>query len=409
MKLSSPFAGAALSAALFLGAAGSVLTPGVARAEAVRPEVGKPLQEAASDLKAQRYRDALAKVNEAEAVPNKTPNETYTIERMKFAVESAAGDAAGLAAALDQILASGRASAAEKIQMTEAVAVAYYRAKDYTRAAQWTERYFKEGGTEGSMHTVLIQSYYLAGDCSGVQHQVQGTESAGHAPTEEDLQLLANCYEQKKDKAGYASVMEQLVTYYPKREYWSDYISRTQSKPGFADRLDLDLYRMRFLTGNMTSANDYMEMAQLDLESGDPAEAKKVMDQGFANKVLGTGNEAVRQSRLRDLVNRSLADQLKKVDQLENDASSTDSGDGLVNLGLALVSAGQTDRGLSIIAKGMTKDSFKRPEDAKLHQGIAFVMAGKKGKARDILRSVRGTDGTADLAHMWLIYMGNAA
>ena len=35
-------------------------------------------------------------------------------------------------------------------------------------------------------------------------------------------------------------------------------------------------------------------------------------------------------------------------------------------------------------------------------------MAGKKAKGRDILRTVKGTDGTQDIARLWLIYSGGA-
>ncbi len=59
----------------------------VARAqEAVRPEVGKPLQAARDLYKQGKYKEALAKVREAEAVPNRTAQENHLIEQMRAAV-----------------------------------------------------------------------------------------------------------------------------------------------------------------------------------------------------------------------------------------------------------------------------------------------------------------------------------
>ena len=52
--------------------------------EAVRAEVGKPLQAAQEAIKAQKFKDALARVNEADAVANKTANESFQIERMRL-------------------------------------------------------------------------------------------------------------------------------------------------------------------------------------------------------------------------------------------------------------------------------------------------------------------------------------
>ena len=48
--------------------------------QGMRPEVGKPLQQASEMLKAGKAKEALAMVREADAVPNKTPAEQLTIK-----------------------------------------------------------------------------------------------------------------------------------------------------------------------------------------------------------------------------------------------------------------------------------------------------------------------------------------
>ena len=64
-----------------------------AKAQTVRPEVGKPLQSAIDLLKGKKAKEALAMAREAQAVPNKTPYETYMVTRV--IAQAAAG--AGLA------------------------------------------------------------------------------------------------------------------------------------------------------------------------------------------------------------------------------------------------------------------------------------------------------------------------
>ena len=54
------------AAAVLAGALGTV------QAQAVRPEVGRPLQQASELMKAGKAREALAKVREADAVGGKT-------------------------------------------------------------------------------------------------------------------------------------------------------------------------------------------------------------------------------------------------------------------------------------------------------------------------------------------------
>ena len=71
----------------------AALAAGNAQAqEALRPEVGKPLQAAQDLIKAGKYKEALAKVRDADGVANKTANESFTIERMRIAAASGAGD-----------------------------------------------------------------------------------------------------------------------------------------------------------------------------------------------------------------------------------------------------------------------------------------------------------------------------
>src|SRR5687768_12016959 len=94
-------AAAMLSASLLAGAQ-----------ETVRPEVGKPLQQAGDLIRAQRYKEALAKVREAENAGARNANETFLIERMRIAAASGAGDVETAAKSFEAI--SGRVSAAER-------------------------------------------------------------------------------------------------------------------------------------------------------------------------------------------------------------------------------------------------------------------------------------------------------
>jgi tetratricopeptide (TPR) repeat protein len=221
------------------------------------------------------------------------------------------------------------------------------------------------------------------------------------------LQLLANLAARQNDKAGYANAMERLVAHYPKKEYWADLLNRVQAKPGYADRLTLDLYRLKLASGQLQSAAQYMEMSQLALQAGFPAEGKKIVDLGFQNNVLGAGPEAARHKRLRDLAAKNAAEDLKTMAQGEAEAGKNKDGIGLVNLGYAYVTVGQVEKGIELMEQGIRKDSLKRPEDAKLHLALAYLQADKKAKAIQTFKTVQGTDGTADLARLWVMQVNH--
>jgi len=387
---------AAAALALVLGAVGSALA-----ADTVRPEVGNPLNAAQALVKSGKGREALAKVNEADAVGNKTPYESFLIQQMRGSAALAAGDNEAAIKSFEAVLASGRVSGREAIQMQEAIAVGYYKMKEYPKAAQAAAKYFKEGGTDPAVRTVQLQSYYLGNDCSSVGRML-GEESS-HKASEEELQILRTCYSREKDDAGYVAATERLLQSYPKKEYWTELLARVQRKPGFSDRLGVHVYKLRNATGNFANANDYMELAQLAMQDGVPAEAKVIMDKGYSAGVLGKGSEAARQKRLGDLVDKTLADSKKVRAQEEKDAQAAKAGDDLVRIGLEYVYEGQADKGLALVEQGIKKGGLKRPDDAKLRLGEAQLYAGKKNAAVATLKTVKGSDGTADLARLWVL------
>ena len=392
-----------IAAALLLAGAMAL-----AQAQALRPEVGKPLQAAQELIKAQKYKEALAKVRDADAVPNKNANETYMVERMRIAAASGAGDTDAAAKAFEALSGSAKVSAADKLRMIESIAGTYYRAKEYAKAQQWYARYFKEGGTSSANRTLMIQTQYLSGDFAGAEKElmaeIQATEKSGATPPEDRINLLMNAAVRQKDIAGETFALERLVSHYPKKEYWVALLSRMQRKPNFSDRLTLDTYRLSLATGSMIAGNDFSEMAQLALQAGSPAEAKLVVDKGFAVGALGTGPQADRHKRLRDLVAKRLDEAKKTQADDEREALAAKDGNALLVVGMNLVFAGDKARGVQLMQQGISKGGLKRPEDAKLHLGIALFMAGDNAKAQASFKTVTGADGTADLARLWLLY-----
>jgi hypothetical protein len=400
--------GSRLAARLFAALAASFALQLAGAQEGLRPDVGRPLQAAQELIKGQRYKEALAKVRDADAVGGKNANESFMVERMRIAAASGAGEVDTAAKSFEALAGSSRISAADKARMIESIAGSYYRNRDYAKAMQWGQRYVKEGGTNPAIRSLLIQSQYLSGDYAGAVRELtaemQAAERAGSPPPEDRLKLLLNAALKLNDNNAYVYAMEKLVTYYPKKEYWVDLLNRLQRKPNFSDRLALDTYRLSLATGSMSAPNDFMEMAQLALQSEFPAESKQVLDKGFAAGVLGTGAQADRPTRLRALVAKKLDEDRKTVADDERQALEAKDGNALVNVGMNLVFNGQKAKGLQLMQQGIAKGGLKRPEDAKLHLGIAQLLAGEGAKAQATFKTVSGADGTTDLARLWALY-----
>ena len=287
--------------------------------------------------------------------------------------------------------------------------MAYYQKKDYANAAKWTQRYFKEGGNDAAdahraAAELLPRQRLQQREQDARQPRSTRAPPTAASPPRTSCRSSPTAISGRRTRGGYVAAIEKLVIHYPKKQYWTDLLARVQKKPGFSDRLGVHVYRLRFATGNLATANDYMEMAQLALQSGVPAEAKVVMDKGYAEGVLGKGDQAERHGRLRDLVTKSLEQAKASRANEEKEALAAKDGDALVKVGLNYVYEGDAQKGFRLIEQGIKKGGLKRPEDAKLRLGEAQLHAGQKQRGVQTLREVRGRDGAADIARLWVLH-----
>lgn len=376
--------------------------------DTVRPAVGRPLRQAQALMAAQKYTAALVKIRQADAVRNKTRYEAFVVEELRGFAEKGAGDSAAAIKSFETVIADGRLSKADRARFAEEIAVEYYDIRDYPNAIQWAARYLEEGGDAAEIHTLLAQSYYLTGDFADAARQLQSEVNAAlranHSPTESQLAMLADCALKENDQSAYAAHLEQLVLFYPKKQYWLSLLHQVESSPDFADRLHLDLDRLKLATGTLASPDDYLGMTELALADGLPGEARNTLERGYAAGILGTGPGAERQNRLRNLVAKSItADQGKLAQNLAQASQQRDGAD-LVNIGQDYISYGQTDKGIALVEAGIGKGGLLHPEDARLRLGVAYLVASEKAKALQVLGTVHGTDGAGELARLWTIY-----
>ena len=110
--------------------------------------------------------------------------------------------------------------------------------------------------------------------------------------------------------------------------------------------------------------------------------------------------EGGRSDKMRELASRQAAEDEKAL-QVEVVGRQ---GDALVNTGHALVSAGRLDKGIALLEHGLTKGGLKRPDEARLHLGQAYLQSGNKARAIDSFRAVRGADEAVELARLWEIH-----
>ncbi len=377
----------------------------------LRDALVPPLRAAQEALAAGKYTEALSQLALTDGVAGKTPVETYFIERLRAAAASGARDTAQAARSLEAALASGQTPRADQPALMEALAIAHYNLKHYGEAALWASRYVEQGGSKQEIRLMRAQALYLAGDFRGAALQLQGLQreyqAAGTPVPESQLDMLAGSYIKLGDDAGYMQVLEQLLRSYPRPDYWADLLVRLERRPGFSPELVIDLFRLQFAANALAEAGEYLELAQLAAQAGFPAEAKKVLDAGFAAKLLGTGPDADKHLRYRQQVDERVQAEGKALDAPERQPAAAKDNDALFKLGQTWVAQGRMAQGLVLMQQALDKGGLAQPGVARLRLAATLAQANNKPAARELLQPLQASagadaaNGTTDLARLW--------
>lgn len=385
-----------------------------ASAPTLRAEVAKPLQATQDAIKAGNYADAAARLAEAEAIPALTPYETYVVQRLKAPVLFGQGDQAGALAIFESVLASPLLPAAERPAILETTIKLALQLKDYPRASTWMKTYVAEGGSNAEIRRLYPQVLSVTGDHAGVLRElaplVTADAAAKRATPEASLRLLAASQNVLKDSAGYLATLAQLAVNTGKPEYWGELIARTTDREGFAsDRLRIDVYRLRAAVGLKAGPGETGDWAFRANQAGLPAEAQKLLDEGFTSGLLGKDDNADADRKLRESATKSARQEAATLADSEAAALKAKDGNAAFGLGLSVSGTGAHDRALGLMNQGLAKGGLRRPDDAMLHLGLVQWRAGKIDDAQRSFAAVKGSDGTADLARLWSAYLGSPA
>ncbi|MBY0422879.1 MAG: hypothetical protein K2Q06_11290 [Parvularculaceae bacterium] len=403
---------AAASALLLVGgvAAPAAIVFGATSAEAkntVSAKVGKPLQEAQKLAQEKNFSGALAKAKEADAVPGKTPYETFIVKDFLTYIYGQLRDFGNAAVAAEAALATGQAPAADVPRRIKLLAQLNYQAKNYGKAIQYAERYNADYGADTGMSELIAQSYYVqknfAKALSSSMDLVRSAERAGRSPNEDHLRLALSSAYNLKDNAQTKEVLFKLVQYYGKDDYWSDLFNILLAQTGNNERSNLEFFRAKFAAGQMKDADDYLEAGQTAIQVGFPGEAQRIVQAGFDKGVLGTGPDASRHRRLQKLATDNATADKATIGAQAKAAAASPNGNIAVKVAEAMESYGDAAGALTLIQSGIAKPGIKNMDEARITLGRIQLALGQKDAARKTFGEVKTDPKMQDAARLWTI------
>ena len=376
----------------------------------VRPEVAKSLQAAQDALKAGQADNALTLSQQTLALPGITAVEKPIIQRTLAVAALQAKNFPLAVSTLESLIKDMPADtpAAQKRPLIESLLNASQQAQDFPRLVEWARTYLKMEGSNPSVRPALIQTLSVLKRHEEVIQEVNEKmrlDAAAKVKTpESELRMMAVSQRQLKDDAGYNSTLKLLLQNYPSKAYWGEMIPRLARQANFNARFDLDLYRLLELTGNLEDAIEYIDMANLALKAGLPAEASRMVEQAYSAGLLGKGSDAVNHQKLRQQIQQRLTEDVKALPALEKSAKDANA---LASLADVYASQQKWDQAQLNYSKAIAMGGLRREAETRLHAGIVLFKAGQKEEARKMWDSVQGDATAVDIAQLWKAWQAN--
>ena len=371
---------------------------------AIRPEVAKSLQAAQDALKAGQAEAAMQLARQTLAIQGVTAVEKPIILRT-LAVSAIQAENFQLAASTLENLIQEMPTdtpAAQMRPLMESLLNALQKIKDYARVVDWSRAYLKLEGSNPSVRIVLIQTLAVLNRheevIKEVKEKMRLDELAKVKTTEGELRTMAVSQRQLKDDSGYISTLKLLVQQYPSKAYWAELIPRMARQANFNARFDLDLYRLLEVTGNLEDTGEYVDMANLALKSGLPAEAARMVEVAYSAGLMGKGSDAANHQKLRQQIQQRLSEDEKALPALEKSAKDANA---LASLADVYASQKKWEQAQSNYGKALAIGGLRREAETRLHAGIVLSKAGQKQEALKMWDSVQGDATAMDLAQLW--------
>ncbi len=372
-------------AAVLIGTAGvagaTMMLVTTAQAAGVRPAVGKPLQEAINFAKEGKSALALDALKRAESVHGLTATEQKVIAETRQYVEVKTGNF------------SGGVTNATSAQAKFAID---YNNRRYHDVITEDQAYLRKYGVLDESHKEIVaQAYYQMGDYRGalnyITHNLNGSTSA--------LMLKMAAANKVGDTSALAQSARQLVlTGQPK--FWTYVLMAADRASGLSDDQTLGIYRIRLLTGNMRSADDYSTATQISIQLGFPQEGLAIQQRGFAAKVLS----GTRQERLLALAKKDAADQAAEMGKLATEAHAAKTGGPLVHLAEVYWGVGKYKDALAAVNEGLKKGGVKDVADADIVKGMALEGLKQTRAALMAFRAASTNPKAKVVASLWDLY-----
>ena len=385
------------------------------RTPALRNKVYERLAEAQTLAEAKDYAGASAILNDMISEDGKQALNSYelaNVYNLHAFLSYASEDYPQSLRYYEQVIAQPDIPLAMEINTRFTIAQLYFVQEKWQQGIDALLMWFEmnEKPNAGA-YVLLAQGYYqvkrydMALD--NVETAIAMHEGEGKLPKEQWYNLARFLYFDKEDFDSALDVLNTLIIYYPKKQYW------VQASHLYGEKKDeprqLALMEAAYEQGFLDRSSELVTMAYLYLNAEAPYYAGSVIQKGFADELVEDKSKNYELAGSAWAQAREVA---KSIPMMEKAAAKSEEGELYVRLGNVYLDGDQFQKSADSIIKGLNKGGVKRPDQARLALGMAYFNLGDYDEARKAFRAA-GKDGASrkewqrsqEMAQQWIAYV----
>ena len=363
-------------------------------------------------LDAKDYAGVLTRVRAAEQVADRTPDDNFNIAVFKIQAAQGLKDNAVLKEGLENALASGKANTAQATNFEQILGDLASNAKDYSTAAHY---YGMVAQAKPNDPMVAANLAKLAFDnhsmppqqrITALQNATSVAEKAGQKPEEFLYAAQLQIAYDNKMAAQIDPAAQALVKAYPTPKNWESAVETFRTGKQLDAQTSLDTYRLQRAAGALTGEGEYLDYANEAQQRGLPGEAKAVLDEGAAKRVIDTAKPNYLELK-RIVSPAKVAADRATLPGLERQARAAATGKLARATADGYLSHGDYAKAADLYKVALTKGG-ENADLVNTRLGYALGMSGDKAGATAAFGAVQGQPRAA-LAKYWAIWASQKA
>ena len=255
-------------------------------------------------------------------------------------------------------------------------------------------------------YVLLANGYFQLKDydrsLENIQIAIDREESAGKLPKEQWYNLARFIHFDRDNYAEALEILEILIMYYPKKQYW------VQASHLYGEQKDearqLAILEATYEQNLLDKSQDLVLLSQLYLNAEVPYPAAKTLEKGFKDEIV---EDESKNYELAGVAWRQAQEVNKSLPMLEKAAAKSEKGELYARLGSVYLDVDKNKEAVTALTKGLKRGGVKRTDQARLALGMAYFNLGEFNSARKAFREAAKDKRAKAFAQQWLKYINS--